>query len=89
MTSDATNNILALALESARLDLERARMRGEDARARLWNMAEASSEMRDEFISDMSFTQSVSSEGCEICQMVHRNACEALETLDPGNPLNR
>ena len=89
MASDATNNILALALESARLDLERARMREEDARARVWRMAEASCEMRDEFISEMSFTQSVSSQGCELCQMVHRNACGALEALDPGNPLNR
>ncbi len=33
MATDTTNNVLVLALESARADVERARMTGEDARA--------------------------------------------------------
>ncbi len=82
MATDTTNNVRGLALGSARADVERARMEAADAKAQLGRL-------REEFISEMSYVQSLCHRVRDWTQgTLYDNASNVLETLDPGNPLN-
>ena len=84
MNADTKNIILTIALEAAQLELERTKMRLEDQQSKVV-------ESTDKLIDEVSFLAShleSKKYASEEHQILYEAVCDALEVLDPGNPLN-
>ena len=81
MNADTKNNILTIALEAAQLELERTKMRLEDQQSKVV-------ESTDKLTDEVSYIQSCLYARRRSEPITWQAACDALEVLDPGNPLN-
>ena len=81
MNADTKNNILSIALEAKQLELERARMQLEDQQAKI---IEATDKLKEE----VSFIHSSLYHRKHAEPIMYEAACDAMEILYPGDPLN-
>ena len=82
MNADTQANILAMAVEATRLELERARMQLEDQQAKIVECTEQLTE-------EVSFLSAVLySRRLELGHLMYNAARDAMEILHPGHPDN-
>ena len=79
-----------MALEAKQMELEQARMQSEDHRSKLVRCVELEEEKTRQLMEEVSFIQSqlYNRRKYETLKSCYDAACDALEILDPGNPLN-
>ena len=84
MNADTQNNILSMAVESQRLDLERSRMLLEEQRATIV-------EKTAQLVEEVSFLHSCLYQTRNLSdgdRLMYESACDALNMLDPSHPEN-
>ena len=81
MNADTQANILAMTVEATQLEVERARMQLEDQQAKV-------NEATEKLMEEVSFIHSKLYSQRFKQPLMYLAACEAMEILDPNDPLN-